>query len=73
MIGQIHVKVGSLWMLNAIKRVPAGTFLVPMLVSALIYTIAPNLFEIGGLTQHIFGGPMGLLVRFVFVRGLGLI
>jgi len=42
-------------MLNAIKKVPAGTFLVPMLVSAFLYTFWPNLFQIGGLTEHIFG------------------
>lgn len=43
-------------MLNAIKKVPAGTFLVPMLTSAFIYTFWPNLFQVGGLTEHIFGG-----------------
>lgn len=61
-------------MLNAIKRVPAGTFLVPMLVSALIYTIAPNFFEIGGLTQHVFGGlgTNGIIGAICFCSGTGI-
>lgn len=61
-------------MLNAIKRVPAGTFLVPMLMSALIYTIAPNFFAIGGLTQHIFGGlgTNGIIGAICFCSGTGI-
>jgi 2-keto-3-deoxygluconate permease len=61
-------------MLNAIKRVPAGTFLVPMLLSALIYTFWPNLFQIGGLTEHIFGGAgtNGLIGAICFASGTGI-
>ena len=61
-------------MLNAIKKVPAGTFLVPMLVSALLYTLRPNLFQIGGLTEHIFGGAgtNGLIGAICFCSGTGI-
>lgn len=61
-------------MLDAIKKVPAGTFLVPMLVSALIYTFAPNLFQIGGITEHIFGGAgtNGLIGAICFASGTGI-
>lgn len=61
-------------MLNAIKKVPAGTFLVPMLTSALIYTIWPNLFQIGGLTEHIFGGggTNGIIGAICFCSGTGI-
>lgn len=61
-------------MLNAIKRIPAGTFLVPMLVSAFIYTFWPNLFQIGGLTQHIFGGDgtNGIIGAICFCSGTGI-
>lgn len=61
-------------MLDAIKRVPAGTFLVPMLVSALIYTFWPNLFQIGGLTEHIFGGAglNGIIGAICFASGTGI-
>ncbi|XJS10860.1 2-keto-3-deoxygluconate permease [Aerococcaceae bacterium WGS1372] len=60
-------------MLNAIKRVPAGTFLVPMLVSAILYTFWPDLFQIGGLTNHIFGGAgtNGIVGAIVFCSGTG--
>lgn len=61
-------------MLNAIKRVPAGTFLVPMLVSAFLYTFWPNLFQIGGLTEHIFGGAgtNGIIGAICFCSGTGI-
>lgn len=61
-------------MLNAIKRVPAGTFLVPMLVSAILYTFWPDLFQIGGLTNHIFGGAgtNGIVGAIVFCSGTGI-
>lgn len=38
-------------MLDKINKVPAGTFLVPILLSALVYTSAPNFVRIGGLTE----------------------
>lgn len=61
-------------MLDAIKKVPAGMFLVPMLTSALLYTFWPNLFEIGGLTEHIFGGAgtNGLIGAICFCSGTGI-
>jgi len=61
-------------MLDAIKKVPAGTFLVPMLISALLYTLWPNLFQIGGLTEHIFGGAgtNGLIGAICFASGTGI-
>lgn len=61
-------------MLNAIKKVPAGTFLVPMLLSAFIYTFWPNLFQIGGLTEHIFGGAgtNGIIGAICFCSGTGI-
>lgn len=43
-------------LLKMINKVPAGTFLVPMLISAVLYTLWPNLFQIGGITQTFFGG-----------------
>lgn len=61
-------------MLDWIKKVPAGTFLVPMLVSAFLYTFWPNLFQIGGLTEHIFGGAgtNGLIGAICFCSGTGI-
>lgn len=61
-------------MLHTIKRIPAGTFLVPMLTSALIYTFWPNLFQIGGLTEHIFGGAgtNGIIGAICFCSGTGI-
>ena len=36
------------------KKFPGGLLLVPMLLSAIFYTFAPNLFRIGGMTQAMF-------------------
>lgn len=38
-------------MLKFMKKFPGGTLLIPMFVSALFYTFAPNLFKIGGVTE----------------------
>lgn len=43
-------------MLEKIKKLPAGTFLVPMILSMIVYTIWPDLFMIGGMTQSLFSG-----------------
>ncbi|UUX33950.1 2-keto-3-deoxygluconate permease [Fundicoccus culcitae] len=43
-------------MVNFLKKIPAGTFLVPLLLSALLYTLWPNLFRIGGVTEALLGG-----------------
>ncbi|NLJ94372.1 MAG: 2-keto-3-deoxygluconate permease [Clostridiaceae bacterium] len=39
-----------------IRKIPAGTLLIPMFISSLFYTFAPTLFNIGGTTQAIFTG-----------------
>lgn len=61
-------------MLKAIEKVPAGTFLVPMLVSALFYTLSPDLFKIGGVTEALFSGSgLNFIVgALTFVSGIGL-
>ena len=43
-------------MLEKINKIPAGTFLVPLVLSMIVYTIWPNLFMIGGMTQAMFSG-----------------
>lgn len=49
------------------RRIPAGTFLVPMVVSMVIYSFFPNLFDMGGPTEAFFSNSgtnyiVGLLV-----------
>lgn len=43
-------------MVKFMKKLPAGTLLVPMLVSALLHTIWPELFHISGITEDFLGG-----------------
>lgn len=43
-------------MFDKVNKIPAGLFLVPLLLSALIYTISPNLIRMGGLTEATFSG-----------------
>lgn len=54
-------------MINFMRRVPAGTFLIPMIVSMVIYSFWPDLFKIGGPTEAFFSSSgtnyiIGLLV-----------
>lgn len=43
-------------MFDKISRIPAGLFLVPLLLSALLYTISHDFVRIGGLTEATFSG-----------------
>src|SRR5690625_4038532 len=58
-------------MLEKIKKVPAGTFLIPMILSMVVYTLFPDLFQFGGMTQILFGGSgVGLLAAIMtFLSG----
>lgn len=61
-------------MLNSIKKIPAGTFLVPMIVSMVLVSIFPNMYDaIGGTTQATFQNATGAIIGFmVFAAGTGL-
>lgn len=43
-------------MVKFMKKLPAGTLLVPMLISALLATVWPDLLHIGGITEDFLGG-----------------
>lgn len=43
-------------MVKFMKKIPAGTLIVPMLISALLHTLWPELFHIGGITEDFLGG-----------------
>ncbi|OFU49659.1 2-keto-3-deoxygluconate permease [Aerococcus sp. HMSC10H05] len=54
-------------MIKFMRRIPAGTFIVPMVVSMVIYSFFPSLFNIGGPTEAFFSNSgtnyiVGLLV-----------
>lgn len=54
-------------MIKFMRKVPAGTFLIPMVVSMVIYSFWPSLFKIGGPTEAFFSSSgtnyiIGLLV-----------
>lgn len=56
-----------MWLIKFMRRIPAGTFIVPMVVSMVIYSFFPNLFNIGGPTEAFFSNSgtnyiVGLLV-----------
>ncbi len=58
-------------MVNFLNKIPAGTFLVPLLLSMVFYTFWPGLFQIGGFTELLLGGGMtsGILSLIVFASG----
>ncbi len=50
-------------MVKALQKIPAGLFLVPMIVSMIVYTIAPDLMMTGGMIQSLFSGEgVGFMV-----------
>lgn len=59
----------NLW--KGMQKIPAGTFLVPMVISMLLYSFWPNLFKIGGSTEMFFGGGgVNFIIGFlVFASG----
>lgn len=60
-------------MIQFMKKVPAGTFLIPMLISAFIHTFWPDLFNIGGITQDFLGGSsVNFIIGMItFCSGVG--
>ena len=56
--------------LKAVKKVPGGLMVVPLLLGALINTFFPEVLEIGGFTTHLFKtGAMPILAVFLFCTG----
>lgn len=61
-------------MYKAIKKIPAGMLLIPMLISALINTFAPGLFHIGGVSEAFFtsAGTSYIIGAICFCSGAGI-
>lgn len=61
-------------MLKLINKVPAGMFVVPMVISMIINTFWPDLFNVGGMTQSLFSGDgVGFIVAFLtFASGVSI-
>lgn len=58
-------------LLNGMKKVPAGTFIIPMIISAALYTLFPGYSEIGGSTQWLLtaDGTGFIVAAIVFFSG----
>lgn len=57
-------------MLKAINRIPAGTFLVPMVLSMILVSIFPNMYNIGGTTAQTFAQGTSIVIGLlVFAAG----
>lgn len=61
-------------MLIFMKRVPGWLTLIPMVISSLINTFSPGLFEIGGLSEPLFTEKSSttLLTLIHFIASIGL-
>ncbi|AKL94613.1 2-keto-3-deoxygluconate permease KdgT [Clostridium aceticum] len=56
--------------LKTIQKVPGGMMVVPLLLGAILNTIAPNFLEIGGFTTALFkNGALPLIALFVLCMG----
>ncbi len=50
-------------MVKKLQKLPAGLFLVPMIISMIVNTIAPDLMRTGGMVQSLFSGEgVGFIV-----------
>lgn len=50
-------------MVKFLRKLPAGLFLVPLVLSMIVYTIAPDLMMTGGMVQSLFSGEgIGFMV-----------
>lgn len=58
-------------MLKLINRIPAGTFLVPMLLSMIVTTLWPGLFNIGGLTEGLLSGSGTAFISGILAFAVG--
>lgn len=61
-------------MVKFMRSIPAGTFLVPMLLSVLLFTISLGLLQIGGVTEAFLGGgSMNFVIGLIsFCSGIGI-
>ncbi|MDO5457998.1 MAG: 2-keto-3-deoxygluconate permease [Atopococcus tabaci] len=61
-------------MLKLINKVPAGMFVVPMVLSMILNTFWPDLFLVGGMTQSLFSGDgVPFMVAFLtFASGVSI-
>lgn len=56
--------------LQTVRKVPGGMMVIPLLLGALINTVAPSWLEMGGFTSHLFKtGAMPILAVFLFCNG----
>lgn len=56
--------------LKMVRRVPGGLMIIPLLLGALINTIAPQMLQIGGFTEAMFKtGAGAILGVFLFCNG----
>lgn len=59
----IVLNKGDNKMVKKLQKLPAGLFLVPMILSMIVYTIAPDLMMTGGMVQSLFSGEgVGFIV-----------
>lgn len=61
-------------MVKWINKIPAGMFLVPLIISMIFNAFMPNLFMTGGFVQNLFSGEgVGfILAAMTFFSGVGL-
>lgn len=61
-------------MVKALRKLPAGLFLVPMIVSMIVHTIAPDLMMTGGMVQSLFSdeGVGFIVAALTFYSGTNL-
>src|SRR5699024_9677516 len=51
-------------------KVPGGTMVIPLLLGAIVGTIAPAFLEMGSFTTALFATPMPMMALVIFATGM---
>lgn len=55
---------------GTMDRLPGGTMVIPLILGAIVGTLAPSFLEIGSFTTALFATPMPMMALVIFATGM---